>query len=131
MTMRKKRQPVTCACGVSYIPHSSRSRFCPECIAMRRVFKARWDSRKNKGYPVPTPRDEYAEAEYRKYLQSEKRRVSVRPEKTGFRCLYCGAELRTAGRYCKWCVQHGFHWVHQVTGRTRSASGAPLFPDKY
>lgn len=40
------------------------------------------------------------------------------------RCLYCGRTFEAKGdrRYCHSCVNAGYHWLHQVTGRTKDGA---------
>lgn len=47
--------------------------------------------------------------------------AAPRPQPARATCGYCGRELgpREVRRgYCAACVAHGYHWIHEVTGRT-------------
>lgn len=51
------------------------------------------------------------------------------PDPARTTCGYCGRELgpRDARRgYCQRCVARGYHWLHEVTGRTREGAGDEL-----
>ena len=55
------------------------------------------------------------------YVRAMRKVESAPASAPSRRCGYCGRELgpRDARRgYCAACVAHGYHWLHEVTGRT-------------
>ena len=118
--MKYMREKVCDVCGAKFMGGPC-AMICPECrpLYMRRyntLFKSR---------PLSS-RDELRAAAIESVRAM--RKIAAAPDcvqeaatAPSMRCGYCGRELgpRDARRgYCAACVAHGYHWLHEVTGRT-------------
>lgn len=110
-------------CGVKFLG-GPRARLCPECSHLYRKRYIYLCGRKRATGEGSRETMRAAAIEYVRAM----RKVEAAPAPT-MRCGYCGRELgpRDARRgYCARCVARGYHWLHEVTGRTREGAGDEL-----
>ena len=123
--MKYMREKVCEICGAKFMGGPC-ARICPECrpLYMRRyntLFRSR---------PLSS-RDELRAAATEYVLALRKIAPAPAPPSPPrhTNCGYCGRELgpRDARRgYCARCVARGYHWLHEVTGRTREGASDEL-----
>jgi len=130
--LRHMRTVVCAACGERF-QGGPRANLCPRCSAIcQRHYQRLYKSRK----PQTIEERDKIRAEALALVRCELRdnpapvarenAPAAREKAPAARCGYCGRELGPqAGRrgYCWQCIAHGFHWLHEVTGRT--ARGRP------
>ena len=130
--LKHMRTVVCAACGERF-QGGPRAMLCPRCSAIyQRHYQRLFKSRK----PKTIEERDKIRAEALALVCSEpcdnpapvvrEKAPAARENAPAARCGYCGRELGPqAGRrgYCWQCIAHGFHWLHEVTGRT--ARGRP------
>ena len=117
----KHTRTVVCAvCGERF-QGGPRAMLCPRCSEIcQRHYQWLYKQRK----PKTIEERDQIRAEALALVSSAPRdnpAPVVRENAPAERCGYCGRELGPkAGQrgYCWQCIAHGFHWLHEVTGRT-------------
>lgn len=118
--LKHMRTVVCAACGERF-QGGPRAMICPRCSAIcQRHYQRLYKSRK----PQTIEERDKIRAEALALVRREPRdkpAPAAHENAPAARCGYCGRELGPqAGRrgYCWQCIAHGFHWLHEVTGRT-------------
>lgn len=131
----KHMRTLVCAVCGEHFQGGPRAMLCPRCSAIyQRHYQRLYKQRKPKtieerdkiraealALVCSEPRENPAPAARENALDVRESAPGVREKAPATRCGYCGRELGPkAGQrgYCWQCIAHGFHWLHEVTGRT-------------
>jgi len=126
--MKHMREKVCDVCGAKFMGGPCAS-ICPDC---RPLYTRRYLTLYKRRHMAGAVSDASIRAEAIAWVraQGETKPAPAPPSPPRHtHCGYCGRELgpRDARRgYCQRCVARGYHWLHEVTGRTREGAGDEL-----